>query len=45
MCSLAVPLFRVIKAVVLANALLVPAVFAFLQLLKKANLSPYKTND
>lgn len=38
--SLPVPLFRVIKIAVLANALLVPAVFAFLELLKKANLSP-----
>lgn len=36
--SLPVPLFRIIKVAVLANALLVPAVFAFLELLKGSNL-------
>lgn len=38
--SLPVPLFRVIKIAVLANALQVPAVFAFLDLLRKADLLP-----
>lgn len=35
--SLPVPLFRVIKVAVLADALQVPAVFAFLDLLKRGN--------
>lgn len=35
--SLPVPLFRIIKVAMLANALQVPAVFAFLDLLKRGN--------
>jgi hypothetical protein len=38
--SLPVPLFRAIKVAVLANALQVPAVFAFLDLLKGVDLLP-----
>jgi DNA-binding transcriptional LysR family regulator len=40
--SLPVPLFRAIKVAVLANALQVPAVFAFLDLLRGADLLPPK---
>lgn len=40
--SLPVPLFRAIKVAILANALQVPAVFAFLDLLRGSELLPSK---